>query len=197
MALCSYDEAYTIPSKKAALISLRTMQILIEEMGLADTVDPLAGSYYVESLTNELEERMIKTMKEVEDSGGIVKAISEGYIQSEVSKQAYAHEKRIQSGEEIKVGVNKYRIEEEERNIEFHEYDPAQAEEQMKRLNKVKEERDSEAVQKNLDKLKEAANTDSNLMPYIIEAVKSYATVGEISNVFREVFGEFKEPVKF
>jgi methylmalonyl-CoA mutase N-terminal domain/subunit len=197
MALCSYDEAYTIPSKKAALISLRTMQILIEEMGLADTVDPLAGSYYVESLTNELEDRIVQTMKEVENSGGIVKAISEGYIQSEVSKQAYIHEKKIQSGEEIKVGVNKYRIEEEERNIEFHEYDPKQAEEQIKRLNKVKEERNSEEVQTKLDKLREAAKTDENLMSYIIDAVKSYATVGEISDVFREVFGEFKEPVKF
>jgi methylmalonyl-CoA mutase N-terminal domain/subunit len=173
------------------------MQILIEEMGLADTADPLAGSYYLESLTNELEKRMIETMKEVENSGGIVKAISEGYIQSEVSKQAYVHEKRIQSGEEIKVGVNKYRIEEEERNIEFHEYDPKQAEEQMKRLGKIKEGRDNEEVQKKLDKLREVAKTDENLMPYIIEAVKSYATVGEISNVFREVFGEFKEPVKF
>jgi methylmalonyl-CoA mutase N-terminal domain/subunit len=197
MALCSYDEAYTIPSKKAALISLRTMQILIEEMGLADTVDPLAGSYYVESLTNELEERIVQTMKEVENSGGIVKAISEGYIQSEVSKQAYLHEKKLQSGEEIKVGVNKYRIEEEERNIEFHEYDPTQAEEQMKRLNKVKKERNSQEVQEKLDKLREAAKTDENLMQYIIDAVKRYATVGEISDVFREVFGEFKEPVKF
>jgi methylmalonyl-CoA mutase N-terminal domain/subunit len=197
MALCSYDEAYTIPSKKAALISLRTMQILVEEMGLTDTVDPLAGSYYVESLTNEIEDRIIKCMKKVEDSGGIVKAISEGYIQSEVSKQAYIHEKKIQSGEEIKVGVNKYRIDEEERNIEFHEYDSAQAEEQIKRLNRVKEERDSQAVKENLEKLKVAAGSDENLMPYIIEAVKSYATVGEISNVFREVFGEFKEPVRF
>jgi methylmalonyl-CoA mutase N-terminal domain/subunit len=197
MALCSYDEAYTIPSKKAALISLRTMQILIEEMGLTDTVDPLAGSYYIESLTNDMEDRIINCMKKVEESGGIVKAISEGYIQSEVSKQAYIHENRIQSGEEIKVGVNKYRIEEEERNIEFHEYDPKQAEEQIKRLNKVKEERDDEEVRNKLDKLKEAANTNENLMPYIIEAVKSYSTVGEISNVFREVFGEFKEPVRF
>jgi methylmalonyl-CoA mutase N-terminal domain/subunit len=197
MALCSYDEAYTIPSKKAALISLRTMQILIEEMGLADTVDPLAGSYYVESLTTELEDRMVKTMKEVEDSGGIVKAISEGYIQSEVSKQAYIHEKKIQLGEKIKVGVNKYRIDEEERNIEFHEYDPKQSEEQIRRLNLVKEERDSESVQNSLDKLRKAAKTNENLMPYIKEAVKSYATVGEISDIFREVFGEFKEPVKF
>jgi len=197
MALCSYDEAYTIPSKKAALISLRTMQILIEEMGLSDTVDPLAGSYYIESLTNQLEAEIVKCMKEVDDRGGIIKAVSEGYIQSEVSKQAYLHEKKIQSGEIVKVGVNKYRIEEEERNIEFHEYDPAQAEEQVKRLNRVKAERDVRVVKQNLDILKEKAGTDENLMPYIMDCVRCYASVGEITKVLKEVFGEFKEPLKF
>ncbi len=197
MALCSYDEAYTIPSKKAALLSLRTMQILIEEMGLCDTVDPLGGSYYVESLTNQLEEEITKCMKRVEESGGIVKAISEGVIQKEVSLQAYIHEKRIQSGEEIKVGVNKYRIEEEERNIEFHEYNPALAKEQIKRLNKVKVERNNGDVKRNLEKLKEAAKSNENLMPCMFDCVKSYASVGEITKVLKEVFGEFKEPVRF
>jgi methylmalonyl-CoA mutase N-terminal domain/subunit len=197
MALCSYDEAYTIPSKKAALISLRTMQILIEEMGLCDTVDPLGGSYYVESLTNQLEEEITKLMKKVEESGGIVKAISEGYVQREVAQQAYLHEKRIQSGEEIKVGVNKYRIEEEERNIEFHEYDAALAEEQIKRLNQVRAQRDNDEVSKNLERLHEAAKGKDNLMPYMIDAVKCYASVGEITKVLKEVFGEFKEPVGF
>lgn len=197
MALCSYDEAYTIPSKKAALISLRTMQILIEEMGLCDTVDPLGGSYYVESLTNQLEEEIIKLMKKVEESGGIVKAISEGYVQREVAQQAYLHEKRIQSGEEIKVGVNKYRIEEEERNIEFHEYDATLAEEQIKRLNQVKAQRDNDEVAKNLERLRDAAKGKENLMPFMIDAVKCYASVGEITKVLKEVFGEFKEPVGF
>jgi methylmalonyl-CoA mutase N-terminal domain/subunit len=197
MALCSYDEAYTIPSKKAALISLRTMQILIEEMGLCDTVDPLGGSYYVESLTDQLENEILKTMKKVEDSGGIVKAVSEGYIQKEVSMQAYLYEKKIQSGEEIKVGVNKYRIEEEERNIEFHEYDPKLAEEQIKRLNDVKSKRDDDEVKRNLNRLKEAAETKENLMPHMIDCVKCYTTVGEITKVLKEVFGEFKEPVRF
>lgn len=197
MALCSYDEAYTIPSKKAALISLRTMQILMDEMGLCDTVDPLGGSYYVESLTNQLEDEIEKCMNNLKESGGIVKAISEGYIQKEVSLQAYMHEKRIQSGEVTKVGVNKYRIEEEERNIEFHEYDSAQVKEQVERLNKVKSERDNEEVKTNLNRLRDAATTDENLMPYMIDCVKCYATVGEITKVLKEVFGEFKEPVKF
>ncbi|UCF09162.1 MAG: methylmalonyl-CoA mutase [Thermoplasmata archaeon] len=196
MALCSYDEAYTIPSKKAALISLRTMQILTEEMGLRDTVDPMAGSYYVESLTNQLEEEIVKCMREVEERGGIVKAVSDGYIQSEVSRQAYLHEKKIQSGEIVKVGVNKYRMEEEERNIEFHEYDSKQAEEQVKRLNSVKSGRDNDRVKQNLNALKEKAQSDANLMPCIMDCVRSYATVGEITKVLKEVFGEFSEPVK-
>lgn len=197
MALCSYDEAYTIPSRKAALISLRTMQILMEEMGVCDTVDPLGGSYYVESLTDQLEDEIVKLMKKVEEDGGIVNAISEGYVQREVALQAYLHEKKIQSGEEIKVGVNKYRIEEEERNIEFHEYNPALAEEQIRRLDRVKAERDSDEVERNLGRLREAAEGKENLMPYMIDAVKCYATVGEITKVLKEVFGEFKEPVGF
>ncbi|MDP7421187.1 MAG: methylmalonyl-CoA mutase family protein [bacterium] len=197
MALCSYDEAYTIPTKKAALLSLRTMQILVEEMGLADTVDPLAGSYYVESLTGEFERRIITCMKDVDDMGGIVKAISEGYIQREVSRQAYETERKIQSGEIIKVGVNKYRVEEEDRAVEYHDYDREKTDEQIGRLREVRAERDNAMVKEKLDILRKKASGDENLMPYIIEAVKAYATVGEIADVFREVFGEFREPVRF
>jgi len=198
MALCSYDEAYTIPSEKAALISLRTMQMLVDEMGVGDTVDPLAGSYYVESLTNEFEKRITATMAEVDRQGGIVKAVAEGYIQAQVSAQAYELEKAIQDGAFIKVGVNKYRIEEEEeRPVEFHEYQPELAEEQVRRLNTIREKRNDSEVKEKLLILREKAQGTENLMPYIIEAVKVYATVGEIANVFREVFGEFDEPVKF
>jgi len=195
MALCSYDEAYTIPSEKAALISLRTMQILVEEMGLADTVDPLAGSYYIESLTNEMEERIVEAMKRVDDMGGIVKAVSEGIIQREVAIQAYKREKAIQEGKIVKVGVNKYRMKEEEQNIEFHEYDQTKTDEQVKRLKKVLEERDDAKVKETLDVLRDKAEGDENLMPYIMDAVRAYATVGEITKLFKEVFGEFQEPV--
>jgi methylmalonyl-CoA mutase N-terminal domain/subunit len=196
MALCSYDEAYTIPSEKAALISLRTMQILMEEMGLCDTVDPLGGSYYIEALTNQLEEKIVECMEKVDAMGGIVTAISNGYIQREVARQAYMYEKRIQSGELIKVGVNKYRIEEEEeRKIEFHEYDPARAEAQIKRLNEVRAKRDNAEVNRRLDVLRKVAESSENIMPYVIDTVRAYATVGEITNVLKEVFGEFKEPV--
>jgi methylmalonyl-CoA mutase N-terminal domain/subunit len=198
MALCSYDEAYTIPSEKAALISLRTMQMLIDEMGAGDTADPLAGSYYVESLTNEFEKRIVDAMSEVDRQGGIVKAVSEGYVQAQVSAQAYEMEKAIQNGEFIKIGVNKYRMDEdEERTVEFHEYKRELAEEQVRRLNAVHEKRDEAEVKEKLGTLREKADGTENLMPYLIEAVKVYATVGEIADVFREVFGEFDEPVRF
>ncbi len=195
MALCSYDEAYTIPSKKAALISLRTMQILADEMGLRDTVDPLAGSYYIEWLTNEMEKKIVACMEEVHKKGGMVKAVETGYIQKEVSRQAYVKEKKIQSGEITKIGVNKYVMEEERTDIEFHPFNPEVAEEQKKKLNKIKSERNAVEVEEALQELKGAAGANENVMPHIMKAVKSYATLGEITNVFKEVFGEFKEPV--
>lgn len=196
MALCSYDEAYTIPSEKAAVLSLRTMQILLEEMGLRDTVDPLAGSYYIESLTSELEKRIVEMMNRVDRRGGILKAVADGYIQNEVAKQAYLLEKRIQEGKIIKVGVNKYRMEEEERDIVFHEYRPEEAEEQIRRLRKVKREREGSKVSKALRRLRKGAEEGENLMEYVIESVKAYATVGEITSTLKEVYGEFKEPVR-
>ena len=195
MALCTYDEAYTIPTEKAALIGLRTMQILAEEMGLCDTVDPLAGSYYIERLTADLEEQMVAEMEKVERMGGIVKAISEGLIQREVSRQAYLYEQGIQSGEIVKVGVNKYRIEEEERDVELHEYRPEQAEEKTSRLNELRSERDGAEVSESLERLRKAAEGSENLMPYIMDSVRAYATVGEMTQVLKDVFGEFKEPV--
>ena len=197
MALCSYDEAYTIPSKKAGLISLRTMQMLVEEMGLADTVDPLAGSYYIEWLTNEFERRIMQEMTRIDAQGGMVKLVADGTVQREVSKQAYILEKKLQTGEMVKVGMNKYRqeVSEEEKAVEFHEYDPAVAREKIEGLRKVKAERDNTAVKAALERLEAAARGKENLMPYIMDAVKTYATVGEITNVMKEVFGTFKEPV--
>jgi methylmalonyl-CoA mutase N-terminal domain/subunit len=196
MALCSFDEAYTIPSKKAALISLRTMQILADEMGLTDTVDPLAGSYYVEWLTNEMEKKIKECMTKVEKIGGMVKAVESGYIQTEVSRQAYAYEKKIQSGEIPKIGVNKYVTKgEEEKEVEMHPFDPGVAREQERKLKEIKESRDSNKVEEALNYLRKAADGNENVMPRILEAVKCYATVGEITQVFRESFGEFKEPV--
>ncbi|MFQ5616659.1 MAG: methylmalonyl-CoA mutase [Anaerolineales bacterium] len=184
MALCSYDEAYTIPTEKAALISLRTMQILMDEMGVGDTVDPLAGSYYVEWLTDEMETRIVAEMKRVDEKwGGIVRAVSEGVVQAEVAHQAYQHEKGIQDGSISKVGVNRYRMEEEERDVALHPYKQEQADESIRRTAEVIAGRDQNAVAAALQKLRDAARGDQNTMPAMMEAVRAYATVGEITNV--------------
>ena len=197
IALCCYDEAYTIPSEKAQRISLRTMQLLIEEMGMTDTVDPLAGSYYVETLTNEMEAEMVRIMGELEDKGGIVKMIADGEIQAHVSKQAYEHQKDLETGEYRKVGVNCYEIEEDEPEVEMHPYKKEDTDRQVARLNDVKASRDQAAVDKALADLKAAADGDANTMPAIMDAVKAYASVGEITAVLTEAFGRYQEPMRF
>jgi len=195
MALCSYDEAYTIPSKKAALISLRTMQILADEMGLRDTVDPLGGSYYIEWLTNEMEKKITACMEDVEERGGMIRAIESGYIQGKVSRQAYIQYKKIQSGEITKIGVNKYVTEEDQADIEIHPFNPKVAEDQKKKLKDIKTLRNENEVKDALLELEKAAQTSENVMPHILKAVRCYATLGEITSVLKEVFGKFKEPV--
>jgi len=194
MALCSYDEAYTIPSQKAAQISLRTMQILAEEMGLADVVDPLAGSYYVESLTNEMDDLIRGVMDEVRAGGGIVDGIASGRIQNAVSRQAYDTELRTQRGEIRKVGVNCYQVEEEAHEVEMHPYEAGKVAEQVDRLEEVRARRDADAVQRALGTLADDAAAGRNVMPALVEAVKTYASVGEMAGVLRQVYGEFQEP---
>ena len=197
MALCSYDEAYTIPTEKAALISLRTMQILVEEMGVCDTVDPLAGSYYVEWLTNEMEKRIVAEMERVDGEwGGVVQAVSQGRIQAEVAHQAYLFEKGIQEGDIRKVGVNVYEMEEEQRDVEMHPYQPDAGEESIRRTEQVKSQRDPNEVTRALAKLRQVAENDQNTMPALMEAVRAYATLGEMMAVLKEVYGEFREPVR-
>jgi methylmalonyl-CoA mutase N-terminal domain/subunit len=196
MALCSFDEAYTIPTEKAALISLRTMQILIEEMGLRDTVDPLAGSYYVEWLTSELEKRIQLEMLRVDEQwGGIMNAVQEGTVQREVAHQAWQYESGIQDGSIPKVGVNRYRVEEEVQEVELHPYRPEHGEQSIQRTAKVLSERDSQRALASLDQLRQAAVDGENLMPAALEAVRAYATLGEMTAVMKQVFGEFREPV--
>ncbi len=197
MALCSYDEAYTIPTEKAARISLRTMQILIEEMGLCDTVDPLAGSYYVETLTNRMEERIRAVMAEEEGRGGIVQAIAEGRIQRTVSRQAYENLKKLQAGEIRKVGVNCYRVEEEEPDVAFHPFHSKDCEVQVEKLKQVRAERDEAQVKIRLNRVLEEAKAGKNVMPSIVEAVKAYATLGEITGRMVDVFGKYQEPIRF
>ena len=197
MALCSYDEAYTIPTEHSAEISLRTMQIMIHEMGICDTVDPLGGSYYVESLTDRFEEEIKKEMKTVEKWDGIINAVATGKIQESVSKQAYVREMGIQTGKIPKVGVNIFTREEDTKDVEFHPYDPKGADTQIGKLKKIKAGRNNEKVITCLAAVKQDALDNKNIMPSIIVAVKEYCTVGEIVKAMKEVYGEFKEPIFF
>ncbi len=199
-ALCSYDEAYTIPTPYSALISLRTLQLLMDEVGLRDTVDPLAGSYFIETLTKQMEEKILEEMEEIDRLGGMKQAVASGYVQRKVARQAYEWQKGLEEGEYIKVGVNKYTDPGplgEEGEVELHEYDPRTAEEQIKALNEVRRARNNREVAQKLRDLEAAAREGKNVMPYLLEAVKAYATVGEMTKVFKEVFGEFKEPSIF
>jgi methylmalonyl-CoA mutase N-terminal domain/subunit len=197
MALCCYDEAYTIPSEYAQRISLRTMQLLIEEMGLTDTVDPLGGSYYVETLTNQMRARMETIMAEVDAQGGIVKLVAEGAIQARVSAQAYRRQRDIDAGSFRKVGVNCYRTEDKTPEMEFHPYKEEDARAQIQALDRVRAERDAARVQAALARVQADARSGANLMPAIMEATKAYASVGEITGVLVGVFGRFREPVRF
>jgi methylmalonyl-CoA mutase N-terminal domain/subunit len=198
MALCCFDEAYTIPTEYAQRISLRTMQLLIEEMGLADTVDPLGGSWYVETLTNQMRAKMEETMAEVDAQGGIVKLVAEGAIQAKVSAQAYRMQRAIESGAFPKVGVNRYRNEQsEEIDVEMHPYNESDAKAQMARLAAVRGTRDAGAVNASLARVRGAAESGANVMPAVVEAVKAYATVGEITRQLAAVYGHYREPVRF
>jgi methylmalonyl-CoA mutase N-terminal domain/subunit len=192
-ALCSFDEAYTIPTERAALLSLRTFQILMDEIGLRDTVDPLAGSYFVETLTKEMEGKILEEMEKIERMGGMVKAVASGYVQAEVSRQAYEFEKKLQEGLVKKVGVNEY-TEGVDMEVELHEYNEEWAQLQIERLKELRKTRDNKAVKTSLQVLERAAKDKRNVMPFLVDCCRKYATVGEMANVFRDVFGEWVEP---
>ncbi len=195
-ALCSFDEAFTIPTERAALLSLRTFQILMDEIGLRDTVDPLAGSYFLETLTKEMEEKILEEMEKVEKMGGMIEAVSSGYVQREVARQAYEFERRLQEGKVTKVGVNKH-TEGVDMEVELHEYNEQWAGLQIERLKKLKQTRDGKAVAASLKDLEKAARERKNVMPFLVQCCRSYASVGEMANVFRAVFGEYAEPSIF
>jgi methylmalonyl-CoA mutase N-terminal domain/subunit len=201
MALPTYDEAYTIPSPKAQLLALRTMQICAEETGVADTVDPLAGSYFVETLTNEMEAKIREEMARVDRMGGVIEAVKSGAIQAEVARQAYRFEQMMLSGEYPKVAVNRHVAPDAEREasraLELYGFDPKAAEVQVAKLARLRRDRDQAAVERALGRLRAAARRTDNLMPPIIEAVRAYATLGEMAGVLREVWGEHKEPLVF
>lgn len=190
----SKDEALALPTEKSVRTALRTQQIVAHESGITNTVDPLAGSYYIEAKTNALEEEAMKYIEKIDEIGGAPRAIDNGYIQQEIMDAAYQHQKDVETNERIVVGVNKYQVEEQPPS-DLLKVDPAVEEKQKQKINSIKEKRDSENVSKVLEALKDACETDKNVMPYILKAVKAYATLGEICGVMREVFGEYQQSV--
>jgi len=188
----SFDEAYALPSQKAVTIALRTQQIIAYESGVADTIDPLAGSYYVEALTKQIEEAAQRYIEEIDRRGGAVNAIENGYMQREIIESAYKYQREVERKDRVIVGVNEFTTE-EEAPIKLLRVDPAVEKKVVERLNRVKKERNTQKVRAALDKLHKAAGDEKeNLVPPILEAVKEYATVGEICGVLREVYGEYK-----
>ena len=197
-ALCSFDEAYTIPTPRAALLSLRTLEILMDEVGLRDTVDPLAGSYFIETLTKQMEEKILDEMKQIQEIGGMVHAVSTGFIQRKVARQAYEYEKGLQNGEYIKVGRNKYADEtEDQTDVDLHEYDESWVDQQIASLKELRRTRDNREVTRTLQELEQGTRAGKNVMPLLVDCCKAYATVGEMAGVFRDLFGEWEEPSLF
>ncbi len=190
----SRDEALALPTEDSVRIALRTQQIVAHESGITETVDPLAGSYYIESLTNDIEKEAIDYIEKIDNLGGATKAIEKGFIQKEIQNSAYKYQMQVEEQERIVVGVNKYQTKETGKQ-ELLRVDPHVELLQKKKIEKLKSVRDNEKVQVTLDVLKSKAETEENLMPYIIDSVNEYATLGEICGVLREVFGEYEQTV--
>lgn len=189
----SYDEAYEIPSKESVLIAMRTQQIIAYETDAASVADPMGGSYFLEYLTNRFEEEVEKEMARIEERGGILKGIVEGSIQRDIANQAYELEKKIQSGEKVVIGVNKFLSDQKEEEIKIYKPSKDVREKQLVRLKKVKSERNEKQVKLFLDEIHRVAKGQGNLIGPILSAVQEYATVGEICSALKEVFGEYKE----
>ena len=190
------DEAYAIPTEHTARLALRTQQILAYETGITKVADPLGGSYFVEALTHQLEEKIRTEIEKIESMGGAVKAIEAGYPQKAVAKEAYRVAREEEKGERIVVGVNKFQTEEgAKRRLVLHRADAEAVKRQIQRTKEIKDSRSGKDVRKALDDLSRAAETEENMMPYFITAVRAYASIGEITGALKKVFGEFREPV--
>lgn len=190
---CSYDEAYCTPTEQAVKVALRTQQIIAEETGVTRTVDPLAGSYFVEYLTSKLVTLAEEYLRKIDDMGGAIRAIENGYFQREIAKSAYEIKRQIEEGERVIVGVNKY-VDKEELPIEILKVDPVLEKKQKEKLKRLKQERNNVAVREALKELRHAAENHENLVPSLIQAAKAYATVGEMCDTLREVYGEYTAP---
>src|SRR3984957_11701075 len=190
----SYDEALALPTEQAARIALRTQQVIAYESGAPQTIDPLAGSYYVESLTNEIEKRAAEYLGKIEVMGGMLKAIERGFVQREIQNAAYEYQQTVDQEQAIVVGVNRFEVE-EERPIPIQRIDPALEQKQVERLRAMRAKREAAPVNATLAAVENAACSGANVMPRILDAVEARATVGEISDAMRRVFGEYKEAV--
>jgi methylmalonyl-CoA mutase, N-terminal domain len=192
LAACSFDEALAIPTEKSVRLSLRTQQILKHETGVTDTVDPLGGSYYIESLTRKMEQEIKELIAKIDHMGGAIKAIEKGFIQKEIESRAYSYQKEIEEKGKIIVGLNEFKIT-EDKDISISKPDPRLAQKQIEKLQELKKRRDHSKVQSSLTAVRKAAEGERNLIPCFIEAAKAYATLGEICGVLREVFGEHQQ----
>lgn len=190
----SKDEALALPSEDAVTIALRTQQVIGYEIGVTDTVDPLGGSYFLEKLTNDIETKVWEYLDKIEELGGAIEAINEGFMQKEIHTSAYQYQQGVENEEKVVIGVNKFTVEEEGPE-DLLRVDPKVMEEQTTRLKELRQRRDNERVEATLAELKIAAQGNENLMPFILESVKSYATVGEITRVLKDVFGEYQQSV--
>lgn len=193
MACCAYDEAIALPTEESATLALRTQQLLAYESGVTDTIDPLAGSYYIETLTDKIEKEAYDYIDKIDRMGGAVAAIEQGYMQQEMAAHAYEYQHEVELGKRAVIGVNKFNDSKKLAEQDVLTADLSVGERQIARLEKMKAARDNEAVKAALEKLREAAKGTENLMPYLIDAVKTYATLGEICGVLREEFGEYKQ----
>ena len=193
MACCAYDEAIALPTEESATLALRTQQLLAYESGVTDTIDPLAGSYYIETLTDKIEKEAYDYIDKIDRMGGAVAAIEQGYMQQEMAAHAYEYQHEVELGKRTVIGVNKFNDSKKLAEQDVLTADLSVGERQIARLEKMKAARDNEAVKVALEKLREAAKGTENLMPYLIDAVKTYATLGEICGVLREEFGEYKQ----
>jgi len=187
------DEALALPTEETARIALRTQQIVAHESGVGQSIDPLGGSYYLESLTDELEQAAYAYFRELDDLQGMVRAIEFGYPQREISRAAYQYQQKVESGQELLVGINTH-ADSEEIPLEILQISPQSERAQIDRLRQFRQQRDQGAVARSLDELRDAATTDENVFPHILEAVRAYGTVGEISDVLRGVWGVYEEP---
>lgn len=193
MACCAYDEAIALPTEESATLALRTQQLLAYESGVTDTIDPLAGSYYIETLTDKIEKEAYDYIDKIDRMGGAVAAIEQGYMQQEMAAHAYEYQHEVELAKRTVIGVNKFNDSKKLAEQDVLTADLSVGERQIARLEKMKAARDNEAVKAALEKLREAAKGTENLMPYLIDAVKTYATLGEICGVLREEFGEYKQ----